>query len=94
MRKAVVILSPNNRCQEDVERGDFCTPLHFSALLKPFAVLLPNVSHGFKMQVSQYSAHLVDHGVNDVNEWLIAVQQAVTATKDVAFQPALACVFR
>lgn len=40
------------------------------------------------------SAHLVDHGVNDVNEWLVAVQQAVTATEDVTFQPALAGVLR
>ena len=33
---------------------------------------------------------LVEHGINDVNERLIAVEQSVPAGQQIAFQPALA----
>lgn len=68
------------------------TSAHFSSHLQCCYQMLAMVF--LKKKVSQYSTHLVDHGVNNVNEWLIAVQQAVTTTEDVALQPALACVFR
>lgn len=44
MGEAVVVLSPHNRCQEDVERGDLDTPLHLETLFEPFAVLSKKVS--------------------------------------------------
>jgi len=37
---------------------------------------------------------LVEHGVDDVDEGFIAGKQAVPARQQVAFQPALAGVFR
>lgn len=32
---------------------------------------------------------LIDHGVNDVNERFVAVEQSVSTGQDVAFEPAL-----
>jgi len=70
MREAVVVLPPDSRSKEDVERRDLLSPLDFEALLNPLAVL-------------------VYHRVNDVNEWLVAVEKAVSSRENVAFEPAL-----
>lgn len=43
VREAVVVLSPDCGCEEDVERGDFLAPFDFEAFLEPLAVL---VDHG------------------------------------------------
>lgn len=67
------------------------TSTHFSSHLQCYYQKLAML---VKCKFHSVSAYLVDHGVNDVNEWLVAVQQAVTATEDVTFQPALAGVFR
>lgn len=67
------------------------TSMHFSSHLQCCYQKLVMV---VKCKFHNISAHLVDHGVNNVNEWLVAVQQTVTATEDVALQPALARVFR
>jgi len=40
VREAVVVLPPNHRRQQDVERGNLGTPFHLQTLLKPLAVLL------------------------------------------------------
>ena len=37
--EAVVVLSPDNGCQEDVEGGNPDTPLHLETLFEPLAVL-------------------------------------------------------
>jgi hypothetical protein len=34
-------------------------------------------------------AMLVDHRINDVNEWFVAVEQTVSAGQDITFKPAL-----
>lgn len=59
MSKAVVILSPDCGCEEDVERSNLLPPFDFEALLDPLAML-------------------VDHGIDDVDERLITVEQTVT----------------
>jgi hypothetical protein len=70
MGEAVVVLSPNSRCEEDIQRCNFLPPLNFEAFLDPLAVL-------------------VDHGVDDVNEWLVAVKQTMATGENVTFKPAL-----
>ena len=37
--EAIMVLSPDNSRQEDVERGDLGTPFHLETLLNPLAVL-------------------------------------------------------
>lgn len=39
VREAVVVLSPDDGGEEDVEGGDLVAPLYLEALLEPFAVL-------------------------------------------------------
>jgi hypothetical protein len=40
MCEAVVILSPDCRCEEDVERSNLLPPFDFEALLDPLAMLV------------------------------------------------------
>lgn len=94
MSKAVVVLSPNNGCQEDVERGDLDAPLHLETLFEPLAVLSNIVSNSQDRHQGSFLTHLVDHGVDDVDKRLVAVQQAVATTQNVALQPSLTGVLR
>ena len=73
VREAVVVLAPDMRGEQDVERGDGAPPGDFVAHLEPFRVL-------------------VEHRVDDVDEGLVAGEEAMAAGQQVAFQPALAGV--
>jgi hypothetical protein len=73
--EAIVVLTPNDSSQQDVERSNLGTPLNFETLFDPFAVL-------------------VDHGVNDMNERLVAVEQSMPTTQEVTLKPTFAVVLR
>ena len=74
VRKAVVILAPDQRTEQIVERRDRLAPGNLARDLEPLGVL-------------------VDHGVDDVDEGLVAGEEAMTAGEQIAFEPALAHVF-
>ena len=74
MRESVVILAPDMRGQEVVQRGDLPPPRQLRGDLQPLGVL-------------------VEHRIDDVDERLVAVEQAVPTGKQVALEPALALVF-
>ena len=40
MREAVVILPPDMRGQQIIQRGDLCSPRYFAADLEPFGMLI------------------------------------------------------
>src|SRR5262249_38166822 len=67
----VVVLPPDVRAEEVVERGDVAAPVDVVADFQPLGVL-------------------VEHRVDDVDERLIAGEEAVPAGEQVALQPALA----
>ncbi len=71
--EAVVVLAPDVRAQQVVERGDRAPPGDVGGHLQPLRVL-------------------VEHRVDDVDERLVAVEEAVPAGQQVALQPALALV--
>ena len=71
MREAVVILPPDVRAEQVVERGDRPPPRDLGAHLQPLRVL-------------------VEHRVDDVDERLVAVEEAVPARQQIALEPALA----
>ena len=71
--QAVVVLPPDVRAEEVVERGDRPAPGDVVAHLQPLGVL-------------------VEHRVDDVDERLVAREEAVPAGQQVALQPALALV--
>ena len=71
MGKAVVVLSPDMRREQVVQRRDRLAPRNGPAHLQPFRVL-------------------VEHRIDDVNEGLIAREQAVPSGEQVALEPALA----
>ena len=73
MAEAVVILSPDVRREQVVERGDRPPPRNVTRHLQPLGVL-------------------VEHRVDDVDERLVAGEEAVAAGEQVAFEPALALV--
>ena len=73
MAEAVVVLPPDVRAEEVVERGDRPPPGDVVAHLQPLGVL-------------------VEHRVDDVDERLVAGEEAVPAGQQVALQPALALV--
>ena len=75
MTEAVVILTPNVRRQQVVERCDRASPGNVVAHLQPFGVL-------------------IEHRIDDVNERFVAVEEAVAAGQQIAFQPALTLVLR
>ena len=71
--KAVVVLPPDVRAEEVVERGDRPPPRNVVAHLQPLGVL-------------------VEHRIDDVDERLVAREEAVPAGQQIALQPALALV--
>ena len=71
VREAVVVLAPDVRGEQVVQRGDRPPPGDVAGHLEPLGVL-------------------VEHRVDDVDEGLVAVEQAVPAGEQVALQPALA----
>ena len=71
VREAVVVLAPDVRGEQVVERGDRPAPRDRARHLQPLRVL-------------------VEHRVDDVDERLVAVEEAVPAGQQVALQPALA----
>nr|AOO94531.1 hypothetical protein [Rhizobium leguminosarum bv. trifolii] len=72
--EAIVVLTPDMRGQQVIQRRDRLSPREFPRHLQPFGVL-------------------VEHGIDDVDEGLVAGEQAVAASQQVAFQPALAEMF-
>ena len=58
MRKSVVILAPDVRRQQIVERRDFASPRQAQGHLQPLGVL-------------------VEHGVDDMDERLVAIEEAM-----------------
>ena len=72
-REAVVVLPPDVRAQQVVERGDGPPPGHVARRLQPLGVL-------------------VEHRVDDVDEGLVAAEEAVASGEQVALEPALALV--
>jgi hypothetical protein len=71
--EAVVILLPDVRGQQVVQRRDRPAPRQLFGDLQPLGVL-------------------VEHRVDDVDERLVAVEQAVAAGQQIPLQPALALV--
>ena len=69
--EAVVVLAPDVRGEQVVERGERPPPRDLTAHLQPLGVL-------------------VEHRVDDVDEGLIAAEEAVPAGQQIALQPALA----
>ena len=75
MREAVVVLPPDVRREQVVERRERAAPGDVARHLQPLRVL-------------------VEHRVDDVDERLVAVEEAVAAGEQIALQPALAEVLR
>ena len=73
MGKAVVILPPDMRRQQIIQRGDRLAPGDLLADLQPLRVL-------------------IEHRIDDVDEGLVAGEQAVASGEQIAFEPALAHV--
>ena len=71
VREAVVVLAPDVRAEQVVERRDRPPPRDVARHLQPLRVL-------------------VEHRVDDVDERLVAVEEAVPAGQQVALEPALA----
>ena len=71
--EAVVILPPDVRAEQVIQRSDGTTPGNVARDLQPFGVL-------------------VEHGIDDVDEGFVAVEEAVAAGEQIAFEPALAHV--
>ena len=69
--EAVVILLPDVRGQEVVQRRDRPPPWDVPRRLQPLRVL-------------------IEHGVDDVDERLVAGEEAVAPGEQIAFEPALA----
>src|SRR6516162_2977494 len=72
--EAVVVLPPDMRTEQVVERGDRAAPSDVAGHLQPFGML-------------------VEHRVDDVDEGLVAAEEAVPASQQVTFEPALALMF-
>ena len=71
MGEAVVVLLPDVRGEEVVQRRDLAPPRQLKRDLQPFRML-------------------AEHGINDADKGLIAVEQAVPAGQQIALEPALA----
>ena len=71
VREAVVVLPPDVRREQVVERRDRPPPRDVARHLQPLRVL-------------------VEHRVDDVDERLVAVEEAVPARQEIALEPALA----
>ena len=75
VREAVVILPPDVRAQEVVERRQRVPPGNLARDLQPLGVL-------------------VEHRVDDVDKRLVAVEEPVAASEEVALEPPLALMLR
>ena len=73
MREAIVILTPDVRGEQVVQRGNRLPPRQGGCDLQPLGML-------------------VKHGVDDVDEGLVAIEDAVATGEQVAFEPAFALV--
>ena len=73
MAEAVVILPPDMRSQQIVERSDRAPPRDLVGALQPFGVL-------------------IEHGVDDMDEGLVAGEKSVAPGQQISFEPALAGV--
>ena len=73
VREAVVVLAPDVRAEQVVQRRDRAAPRDVARHLQPLRVL-------------------VEHRVDDVDEGLVAVEEAVPSGEEVALEPALALV--
>ena len=71
--EAVVVLLPDVRSQQVIQRGDGSAPRQLTRHLQPFGVL-------------------TEHRIDDADEGFVAVEQAVTPSQQIAFEPALALV--
>ena len=71
MGEAVVVLAPDVRGEQVVQRRDRAPPRDLTGDLEPLRVL-------------------VEHRIDDVDERLVAVEQAVAARQQVALEPPLA----
>ena len=65
-----MVVLPDVRRQEVVERGDRASPGQAAGNLQPFGVL-------------------VEHGVHNVDEGLVAGKEAVLASEQISFEPTL-----
>ena len=73
VRQAVVVLPPDMRGEQNVQRRNGCTPRDLAADFQPFGML-------------------VEHRIDDVDEGLVAREQAMAPGQQVALQPAFAQV--
>ena len=73
MREAVVVLLPDMRGEQIVQRGDLAPPRQFRGDLQPFGML-------------------AEHRVDDANEGLVAVEEAMPSGQQIALQPTFALV--
>ena len=71
MGKTVVILPPNVRAQEIVERSDFTPPREAGSHFEPLGML-------------------IEHGIDDVDEGLIAIEHAVPPGEEIPLEPSFA----
>ena len=69
--KAVVILAPDVRREQVVQRRDRLAPGNLPADLEPFCML-------------------IEHRIDDVDEGLVAREQAVASGEEISFEPAFA----
>ena len=73
VRQAVVVLPPDMRGEQNVQRCNGCTPRDLAADFQPLGML-------------------VEHRIDDVDEGLVAREQAMAPGQQVALQPAFAQV--
>src|SRR5262249_43936537 len=74
MAESVVILPPDVRGEQYVQRRNRSSPRDVTSHFQPLGML-------------------IEHRVDDVNESLVAVEQAMAAGQQIALQPAFALVF-
>ena len=73
VREAVVVLLPDVRGEQIVQRGDLAPPGQFRGDLQPLGML-------------------AEHRVDDANEGLIAVEDAMPPSQQITLQPTFALV--
>ena len=71
MGEAIVVLLPDVRREQVVQRRDLAPPRQFERDLQPFRML-------------------AEHRIDDADEGLIAVEQAVSPRQQIALEPSLA----
>ncbi len=71
MREAVVVLLPDVRSQQVIQRRDGPPPGDLARAFEPLGML-------------------VEHGIHDVDECLVAGEKSVTAGQQIALEPSLA----